>query len=149
MRQVMEAREEALNLELRIKDQLCSELNLLVQQSAHAQVCHHAYHHAYHHACRNYHHAYNCAYHNACRSYDRHNCSRSHVCERSYTPHPHTHTRACTLFTFMSNVFLISFPYGRKMQRQQSDHWKTIWDCTGISAQDREGSVALEAPLHC
>lgn len=37
--QVMEAREEALNVELRIKEQLCSELNLLVQQSAHAQVC--------------------------------------------------------------------------------------------------------------
>jgi hypothetical protein len=34
----MEAREEALNVELRIKEQLCGELNLLVQQSAHAQV---------------------------------------------------------------------------------------------------------------
>eukprot|EP00884_Botryococcus_braunii_P005071 jgi/Botrbrau1/14565/Bobra.27_3s0004.1 len=37
-RKVMEAREEALNAELRIKEQLCAELNLLVQQSAHAQL---------------------------------------------------------------------------------------------------------------
>ena len=36
--QVFEAAEEALQLEERAKDQLCQELNLLVQQSAHAQI---------------------------------------------------------------------------------------------------------------
>ena len=36
--QVFESSEEALRTEERIKDQLCQELNLLVQQSAHAQI---------------------------------------------------------------------------------------------------------------
>ena len=36
--QVFESTEEALRTEERIKDQLCQELNLLVQQSAHAQI---------------------------------------------------------------------------------------------------------------
>ena len=36
--QVFEATEEALRVEERAKDQLCQELNMLVQQSAHAQI---------------------------------------------------------------------------------------------------------------